>query len=61
MENVNHLFLFKGESQTKSPIISPDVSSPPKPLATPRVGLSKACQPPCILQKRVARSVHAWN
>lgn len=61
MENVNHLFLFKGKSQTKSPIMSPDVSSPPKPQARPRVGRSKACRPPCTLQKQVAPGVHAWN
>lgn len=48
MENVNHLFLFKGKSQTKSPVISPDVSSPLKPQATPWKGLSKVCQPPLV-------------
>lgn len=35
MESVNHLFLFKGKSQTKSPAISPNVSSPLKSQATP--------------------------
>lgn len=48
MENVNHLFLFKGKPQTKIPVISPNVSSPPKPQAMPWTGLSKACQPPLV-------------
>lgn len=47
MENVNHLFLFKGKSQTKSPS-SPQMclSSPAKPQPAPPIGLSKPCRPP---------------
>lgn len=38
MENVNHLFLFKGKSQTKTSRL-PKLPSPGEPQPAPQIGL----------------------